>query len=212
MKNFKTFWKIRENLNEAKKVDPEIFGNKDKFLSAASKFKSTVDFGSMLTSKSYENWWNETQGGVSPDGDWWMGEGKFDSVANKTAKLKPFGLTHIFAFKDPNRNPGSYHSEWIESVRFSGKNDKIALGLAKYLGPQDEKYVWGSTEISDSYGKGSAYGSLVLGPDKPNSYANELIKKYGTVKLAPSKKLEWKDLDENDQVSDVRDQIAIIKV
>ena len=207
----KTFTQIRESLTEAKKVDPEIFGNKDKFLAAASKFKSTVDFGYRFTSKAYTDWWNKEQGGISPDGDWWMGYGNFDAYAKETAKLKSFGLTHIFAFKDPNRKPGSYHSEWIESVRFSGKNDKIALGLAKYMGPKDEKYVWGSTEITDGYGKGTLYGSLVLGPDKPSPDANDHIKKYGTVKLAPSKKLEWKKMSEQDEL-DEGVLIAIIKV
>ena len=205
----KTYWEIRESLTEAKKVDPEIFGNKDKFLAAASKFKSTVDFGYRFVSKGYGDWWNKEMGGISPDGDWWMGEGNFYKVLRDTLKLKPFGLTHIFAFRDPNRKPGSYHSVWIESVRFSGKNDKIALGLAKYLGPKEEKYVWGSTEISDDYGKGSGYGSLVLGPDKPNPDANDHIKKYGVQKAG--KDLDWKKMSKQDEL-DEGVQIAIIKV
>ena len=55
------------------------------------------------------------------------------------------------------------------------------------------------------------YGSLVLGPDKPSPAANDHIKRYGTVKLAPSKKLEWKKMSEQDEL-DEGVQIAIIKV
>jgi len=205
-----------KQLREAKKVDPEIFGNKDKFLAAASKFNSTVDFGYTFASPGYTKWWNDTQGGLSPDGDWYHGDySNFDTIAKECAKLKSFGLTHIFAFRDPNMKPGVYHSIWIETVRFSGKNDKIAQGLAQYWKKvhKAEESVWGSKEdITDDYGYGSAYGSLVLGSDKPDSSANQHIKKYGTVKLAPWKKIDWKKLDKVDVFENFDEQIAIIKV
>ena len=215
----KTFTQIRETLQEKVyskgEISPELFGDKGKFLAAAKKFKSTVDIGGRgfdMMSPGIENWTYETQGTIPPDLEWHMDKRKsFNKNLKDTLKLKKYGLTHIFCFHDPKESGNGYFDTFIHTVRFSGKNDKIAQGLKDfYKTVNDPDIVYGSDPEDYDYGGGSMFGSLALGEDKPSKGGNKFISKFGTQKAAGLEKLDWKTIGSDGESK--TQQIAIIQV
>ena len=203
----KTFREIRNNIiteamykdGDYDRVDRSIFGDKKKFLDAAKKFKSEFQFGYFERTNNsiavgdwlYDSGWGNPDSGVENN------PGRFDKSLKELGKLKSFGATHLFCYRVSKK--GDKGRE-ILSIRFKGKNDKIASGMAKWYG--DEPVFGGKEED----GPVSIMGSLALGNDKFSPESNKLVKKYGT-----SKTLDWKKLDSADKMN-YWDEICIIEL
>jgi hypothetical protein len=198
----KTFKEIRNSITEAmykggQDYDQSLMGDKKKFLDAAKKFKSEFQFGYFERTNNsiavgdwlYDSGWGNPDSGIE------INPSKFDKSLNQLSKLKSFGATHVFCYRVSKKEDKGRE---ILSIRFKGKNDKIALGMAKWYGDEP---VFGKNEEEVSI-----MGSLALGTDKFSPESNKLVKKYGT-----SKTLDWKKLDSADKMSSW-DEICIIEL
>lgn len=204
----KTFKKIREgitrNISEAMykdgdfdSIDRSIFGDKKKFLDAAKKFKSEFQFGYFTqdhNSIAAFDWLYDSEMG-NPDLSIEDNPSKFDKSLGQLKKMKSAGATHAFCYKVSKK--GDKGRE-ILSIRFKGKNDKIALAMSKWFG---DEAVFGVDEDEVSM-----MGSLAYGSDKFSSDSNKLVKKYGT-----STNLDWKKLSSGDRMGSW-DEICIVEL
>ena len=205
----KTFREIRNRITEAMykggDFDESLFsGDSKKFLGAAKKYTSEFQFGNQSDVSQALFEWQYENGMLNPDSSIDLNPRTFDKTIKSLSKLKSFGATHIFCRRDAKK--GDKERE-VSSIRFKGKNDKIALGLKKYFGnTSDPDPVFGS---GDDFGPGggSIVGSLALGNDKFNNDSNKLVKKYGT-----SKTVEWKKQSSSEADVYTQQEICIIEL
>ena len=199
----KTFREIRNSIiteamyKDGQDYDTSLMGDKKKFLDAAKKFKSEFQFGYFeRTNNSIAvGDWLDNSGWGNPDSGIEINPSKFDKTLDKLRKMKSAGATHAFCYRVSKK--GDKGRE-ILSVRFKGKNDRIALAMVGLFG---DEAVFGRNEEEVSI-----MGSLALGSDKFSPESNKLVKKYGT-----SKTLDWTKLDSADKMSSW-DEICIIEL
>jgi len=199
VQNFKQFF---IEMYKGGDFDEELFADGAKFLDAAKKHSSEFQFGEWIDCSMALRAWLYENDLINPDMALDLDSSTFDKTIKSLAKLKSFGATHIFCRRDAKKGD---KDRQVSSIRFKGKNDKIALGLKKWFaGEDDPDPVFGS---GDDYGPSGAsmVGSLALGKDKYHRDTNDLIKKYGT-----SKTVEWKQVSSG-SVYD-KEEICIIEL